>query len=202
MSKREDRKADSPEALDDARLVRAARKGDLAAFEQLVARYQRRAMAVSYRLLNNRDDAMETVQDALLNAYEKLDTLKQPKRFGSWLLRIVSNRSLNRRRSRALRRKASLDAPAGDDEDDRDGYVVPSDDPGPDEEAAAGDLKVQIQRAIDELPEMQRQALILFSIEKMPQKEVAEILGTSVQAVKWHVFTARKKLKDKLSDQL
>ncbi len=202
MSKREDRKADSPEALDDARLVRAARKGDLAAFEQLVARYQRRAMAVSYRLLNNRDDAMETVQDALLNAYEKLDTLKQPKRFGSWLLRIVSNRSLNRRRSRALRRKASLDAPTGDADDDRDGYVVPSDDPGPDEEAAAGDLKVQIERAIDELPEMQRQALILFSIEKMPQKDVAEILGTSVQAVKWHVFTARKKLKDKLSDHL
>ncbi len=59
-----------------------------------------------------------------------------------------------------------------------------------------------IGESIEELPEMQRQALVLFSIAELPQKEVASMLGCSVEAVKWHVFTARKKLKDKLKDYL
>lgn len=187
---------------DDGALVRAARKGELHAFEQLVERYQRRATAVSYRLLNNRDDAMEVTQDAFLKAYEKLGTLSKPERFGSWLLRIVSNLSLNRRRSRALRKTASLDvAPQGDEgrgEYDRPDTRIAT----PAELATAHDLQEQIDAAIEKLPEKQRMALVLFSIAKMPQNEVAEILGCSVEAVKWHVFTARKKLKEELEDYL
>jgi len=198
----EERKTADWEHADDAKCVRASRRGELAAFDTLVGRYQRRATAVAYRLLNNRDDALEITQDAFLNAYQKLDSLHDPKRFGSWLLRIVSNLSLNRRRSRALRRGASLEAWRLDEDAHADLNAPPSREPGPAQRASAKDLQTQIAAALDELPDMQRQALILFSIEKMPQKEVAEILGCSVQAVKWHVFAARKKLKDKLSDYL
>jgi RNA polymerase sigma-70 factor (ECF subfamily) len=63
-------------------------------------------------------------------------------------------------------------------------------------------MKLFLRDAIDELPETQRQALILFSIEKMPQKQVAEILQCSVEAVKWNVFMARKRLKIVLRDIL
>lgn len=187
---------------DDAELVGAVLRGQLSAFDVLVERYQRQATAVAYRLLNNRDDAMEVVQDAFLRAYEKLDSLSHPERFAGWFMRTVSNLALNRRRSRALRRGASLEelAEAGEG---RGGLVPP--DPrasSPEEVAAAGDLRRLIGEGIDELPEMQRQALVLFSIAKLPQKEVASLLGCSVEAVKWHVFTARKKLKDKLKDYL
>jgi RNA polymerase sigma-70 factor (ECF subfamily) len=186
---------------DDGELVLLARKGDLAAFDELVRRYQRRATAVAYRLLTNRDDAMEVAQETFLRAYDRLNTLAEPARFGSWLLRILSNLALNRRRARALRRTASLDVGAEDEEtlganrpDDRT--------PTPLQQAAGRDMKLFLRDAINELPEAQRQALILFSIEKMPQKQVAEILQCSVEAVKWNVFMARKRLKIILRDLL
>ena len=184
------------------RLVRAAVRGDLGAFDVLVARYQRQATAVAYRLLSNRDDAMEVTQDAFLKSFDKLKTLSKPNRFGPWLMRIVSNLALNRRRSRALRRAASLDAPL-DDAEGRGERNLP--DPrasSPMEIASSRELKEKIAAAIEELPEMQRQALVLFSIAKLPQKEVARQLGCSVQAVKWHVFTARKKLKETFKEYL
>jgi len=185
----------------DAELVRQTLRGALHAFDELVRRYQRQATAVAYGLLSNRDDAMEVVQDAFFKSYDKLGTLSKPERFGPWLLRIVSNLSLNRRRSRALRKAESLDF--GDPADGERSAARP--DPHairPEQAAGAAELKTILRREIDALPAKQRQALVLFSIEKLPQAEVAELLDCSVEAVKWHVFTARKKLKDKLKDQL
>lgn len=179
----------------DALLVLAARKGDRAAFEELVRRYQRQATAVAFRLLSNRDDAMEIVQDAFLNAFDRLASLEETGRFGPWLLRIVNNLSLNRRRSRALRKAGSLEMSAEDDE--REMTRPDTHQAAPADLVEGEETKKLLARAIAELPEMQRQALILFSIRDLPQKEVAEKLGCSVEAVKWHVFTARKKLKEK-----
>jgi RNA polymerase sigma-70 factor, ECF subfamily len=186
---------------DDARLVRQVLAGEIPAFDELVRRYQRRAMAVSYRLLNNRDDAMEVTQDAFLKAFDKLGSLSRPERFGSWLLRIVSNLSLNRRRSRALRKATSLDVAEPDETTPGDNQPDVRED-RPDEVASGSEVQVLIQRELEKLPDKQRQALVLFSVQKMPQKEVAELLGLSVEAVKWHVFSARKKLKEKFKDYL
>lgn len=185
----------------DGELVRSTRRGDLGAFEMLVGRYQRRATAVAYRLLSSREDAMDVVQDAFLRAYERLDSLSRPSRFGPWLLRIVSNLSLNFRRARALRKMSPLETPADDDAHGRVNRPDPGA-PDPSEEASASEVSEMIDDAIAELPDMQRQALVLFSIEKMPQKDIAEMLGCSVEAVKWHVFAARKKLKDRFRDYL
>ncbi len=202
MSKSTDGMVDGVEVPSDGELVRAVRRGDLAAFETLLRRYQRPAAAIAYRLLSHRDDAMEVTQDAFLKAFERLGSLSQPERFKSWFLRIVSNLALNRRRSRALRKMVSLDAGVGDDDEqarlDRPDTRTPT----PQEIATAADLQRLIAEEIDALPEMQRQALVFFCIEKMPQKQVAEILNCTVEMVKWHVFTARKKLKEKLGDYL
>jgi RNA polymerase sigma-70 factor (ECF subfamily) len=186
----------------DGELVLAARRGELGAFDELVRRYQRKATAVAFRLLNNRDDAMEVVQDAFLNAYDRLASLDEPDRFGPWLLRIVGNLALNRRRSRSLRKTVSLEGP-GQDDDDRGEMNRPDPrDQSPLEIASGRELKQLIAKAIDELPELQRQALVLFSMQNLPQKQVADMLGCSVEAVKWHVFTARRKLKERFKDYL
>jgi len=186
----------------DARCVGSALRGDLAAFDELVERYQRRATAVAYRLLNNRDDAMEVVQDAFMKAFDKLTSLSCPRRFGPWLMRIVSNLALNRRRSRALRRAASLEQIADGREGRGDLSLLDGRAESPEAAASAREVRRLIAQGIEELPDVQRQALVLFSIGKMPQKDVAEMLGCSVEAVKWHVFTARKKLKEQLKDYL
>src|SRR6266542_3273362 len=82
----------------DGQLVQHAVAGHRPAFDDLIRRYQRQCVAVSYRLLGNTNDALEVTQDAFLKAYTNLHTLEQPEAFRGWLMRIVSNLSLNYRR--------------------------------------------------------------------------------------------------------
>ncbi|MCK6457042.1 MAG: sigma-70 family RNA polymerase sigma factor [Phycisphaerae bacterium] len=192
--------ADAEEA-EVGQWVTATLSGDLRAFDRLVERFQRRAVSIAYRLLGNSHDAMDVCQEAFLRAFRSLDGLEEPKRFGAWLTRIVSNLALNYRRAR----KTNLSLVADDRGESVVGDVVPV---APDAESAPGhamisaELDSAISRAVDALPEKQRLALILFAIEGLPQKEVADILETSVEAVKWHVFQARKTLKAELADYL
>ncbi|MFQ5805763.1 MAG: RNA polymerase sigma factor [Phycisphaerae bacterium] len=183
----------------DAEFVRAARAGRRVAFDELVERYQRRAVSAAYRLLGNLHDALEVCQEAFIRAYRHLDSLEEGQRFGSWLLRIVTNLSLNFRRDRAVGgRRVSLDDCVLDDHGPRAEHL----DQRPEAELAASELRSVVQAAIAQLPEQQRTALVLFGFEQLPQKEVAAIMDCSVEAVKWHVFQARKKLREQLADYI
>jgi len=200
-------KTNSPPAMapTDGELVRAPLAGEPRAFDTLVERHQRRATAVAYRLLGNLHDALEACQEAFVRAYRSLDSLAEPERFAPWLLRIVTNLSLNFRRSRAVGgpRLSFEDCLVGDDRSpDELVSTTPGSSADPEARMAAGELADLVQQAISELPELQRLALVLFSIEQLPQKEVASIMDTSVEAVKWHVFQARKKLRERLADYL
>ena len=93
----------------DGDLVSQVLAGNRDAFDILIRKYQRQAVAVSYRLLGNSHDAMEVTQDAFLKAYSSLATLQKPAAFGGWLMRIVSNLSLNYRRGRKTRSQLPLD---------------------------------------------------------------------------------------------
>lgn len=201
----EDRRAAEPVTAgpDDSQLVRRTLDGELSAFDVLVSRYEKRAVSAAFRLLGNVHDAMEVCQDAFLKAYRSLGSLKEPSRFGPWLIRIVSNLSLNYRRSR--RSMASL--PIGDALEDasvEQGVRTESRAAGQWSVSGveSGETTEEIARAIASLPEKQRLALVLFAIEGWPQKDVAEVLGCSLEAVKWNVFQARRTLKDKLAEYL
>src|SRR5215204_1729301 len=98
-----------PSGPSDGALVEQVIGGQRAAFDDLVRRYQRQAVAVSYRLLGNSHDALEVTQDAFIKAFSSLATLQKPEAFGGWLMRIVSNLSLNYRRSRKTRSQLPLD---------------------------------------------------------------------------------------------
>jgi RNA polymerase sigma-70 factor (ECF subfamily) len=189
----------------DAELVRQARAGRRAAFDELIERYQRRAVSVAYRLLGDLHDALEVCQEAFVRAYRNLDSLEDEGRFGSWLLRIATNLSLNYRRDRAVGgRRVSLDDCILSEDGTRAQRLadVPHTDAQPGAELAASELRRAVQAAMAELPDRQRTALVLFSIEQLPQKEVASIMNCSIEAVKWHVFQARKRLKEQLADYL
>ncbi len=184
-------------------LVCRAKAQDTEAFGELVRRYQRRAVSVAYRLVGNSADASDVSQDAFVRAYRNLDQLDDPARFGPWLMRVVSNLSLNFRRSRASRPASSLDDSLLDGVDFRKpGGGLRLAASGADEDSQAKELDGALSIALEQLPDQQRVALILFSVEGVPQKEVAEILECSVELVKWNVFQARKKLKELLADVL
>lgn len=191
----------------DEALVRSAIDGDRSAFDSLVRRYQNAAVSVSYRLLGNRADAVEIVQDAFLKAYRSLSSLERPGAFGGWLMRIVSNLSLNRRRGRHLRKGTSLEDDEGNPIDaagatTTTGESLQSGSLDPERAAIGKELGAQLEKALAQLPDKQRLAILMFTIQELPQKQVAEALECSVEAVKWHVFQGRKKLKELLKDHL
>ncbi|MCB9851589.1 MAG: sigma-70 family RNA polymerase sigma factor [Phycisphaerales bacterium] len=190
--------ARAQERQQDAADVAATLDGRLDAFDKLIERYQRRAVSVSYRLLGNIQDAQDVCQRAFVKSFRSLSTLKDQELFGSWLMRIVSNLSLNHRRDR--KPHLSLATSEGD-------TGVPeaiasagrSDGDSPSSAMETSEAETAIREAMDSLPEKQRMALVLFAIEKMPQKDVAEIMECSVEMVKWNVFQARKSLKQALA---
>ena len=193
--------------VDDATLgpadsvwVGQALAGDRTAFDRLIKRYQRQAAAVAFRLLGNTQDSLEVTQDAFLKAYTSLASLQKADAFGGWLMRIVSNLSLNYRRSRKVRSQLPLDDLLSSGGESGSDFGVT-------DSAATGDpvraiesreLGVRLNEALKLLPEKQRLAIVMFTIEELPQKQVAETLGCSVEAVKWHVFQGRKKLRELL----
>ena len=190
----------------DGQLVQHVLGGEKKAFDELIGRYQRQAVAVSYRLLGNSHDALEVTQDAFIKAYTRLDSLEKPEAFGGWLMRIVSNLSLNYRRGRKSRSQLPLDdvlGPTDSPQGDASGgseWMARSGDPLKTLESQ--EMGKRLQEALNLLPEKQRLAITMFTIEQLPQKQVAEALNCSVEAVKWHVFQGRKKLKEMLKEHL
>lgn len=194
-----------PADLADAALVVSAAAGRPASFDQLIERHQKKAVSIAYRLLGDLNDALEVCQEAFLRAYRNLATLEDPARFRPWLLRIVTNLALNFRRDRAVGGpKRSLDEFVREPGQTIADGLADNDasDERPGAGLAAEELRGALAAALDELPDKQRAALVLFSLEQLPQKEVAEMMGCSVEAVKWHVFQARRKLRARLADFL
>src|SRR3954469_17965390 len=155
----------------DGQLVSRVLAGDRKAFDELIGRYQRQAVAVSYRLLGNTNDALEGSQDAFLKAFTSLDTLQKPEAFGGWLMRIVSNLSLNYRRSRKVRSQLPLDDLLGEGQQNPESgagrgseWMARSDDPLHSLESR--EMGGRLQQALQQLPEKQRMAIIMFTIEQ------------------------------------
>jgi RNA polymerase sigma-70 factor (ECF subfamily) len=184
----------APTQPTDGVLVGQALAGQKSAFNELIRRYQRRATAVAYRFLGNLQDALEITQEAFLKAFTNLTTLQKAEAFGPWLMRIVSNLSLNFRRSRKSHGTLPLD-----DLLPSTGAVHHAD---PCRLMQSAEIGSQVEQALAQLPERQRAVINLFALEQIPQKQVAQTVGCSVEAVKWHVFDGRRKLKEILKDCL
>src|SRR3954465_15648582 len=141
----------------DGQLVVRTNEGDRKAFDQLIARYQRQAVAVSYRLLGNTQDALEVTQDAFLKGFTSLSTLQKPEACGGWLMRIVSNLSLNYRRARKVRSQLPLDDLLGkataEQADVGGGSEWMARDIGPLHRMESGELGAKLQEALNQLPE-------------------------------------------------
>ena len=163
---------------EDARLVKAAQSGEREAFDRLVERYQRQAVAVALRFVSNVDDALEVAQEVFVRAYQALGQLQDPTRFGPWLMRIVTNQALNFRRQRSRHVALSLTESSGQDDDggaDLEDQLA-GHEPTAQEQITGHELAEEMQKALAELPENLRQTLLLFTVDNLPQKEIAEIL--------------------------
>ncbi len=166
-------------------LVARALAGDQEALGLLVARYTGSVRRVTRAILGDADDA---AQDGLLLALVKLDQHDRTRPFGPWLLRIVANAAIDRRRRRRVRQAVALD----------DNLAAGS--PLPDAEAERRALGERLRTALSELPERYRTALVLFDVEGYSHAEIAEILGVAPGTVRSAVFHARRRRRQRLGD--
>ena len=174
------------------RLVEAAKAGDRDAFDELVRFYQRRAMELAVKLLGNVTEAAEVVQAGFVKAYLNIGKLKKPERFGVWLLRIITNQAISKRRSA----KRALDKIQITDSYESSKTALPL------ENSITEELKKAIYHAMLKLSKKEAKAISLCGLEGLAYKEVAQIMRCSVPAVRWHVFQARQKLKKLLKEYL
>lgn len=173
----------------DADLVLRARRGDAAAFEELVRRHMRKAYLTALAQLGDVAAAEDVTQDALITALEQLDECREPDRFAAWLVRIARNRAHNYRRRERVRQALPLDAAAP---------VRSRDDPARD--AARGELRGRLLEAFETLTETQREAVYLFDVEGLRHAEIAALLGLKEGNVRYHVFQGRRALREQLGD--
>jgi RNA polymerase sigma-70 factor (ECF subfamily) len=186
----------------DETLAVCAARGNAAAFEALVTRYQTRVFGLAHRLTGNESDAADVLQDAFLQAYRHLSTFRHESRFGTWLYRIATNAALMQRRTRTRRPTEPLDA-----------FLPAFDDAGlhratPEELTVTNRVEELIDRqsladkaraAIDRLPEANRVAFVLRDLEDLSTAEVAEVLGIEPAAVRQRVHRARLLLRGYLN---
>ncbi len=178
----------------DWELLRRAGEGDPAAFDPLVARHERRLLALCERLLGDREEARDAAQEVFLKAFRAAGRARPEGQLFTWLYRIGVNHCLNRLRRRRLVRFLSLTGRGEGAEGDEPVFDPPSEAPGPAEELAARQRWAATRRAISALPENQRVVLVLAKFEGMPQREIARLLGISEGAVESRLVRAMRRL--------
>src|SRR5436190_13723489 len=163
----------------DEELVAAFQSGDIAAFDVLVQRWDRRIQGVIFRLVGHHDEARDLSQEAFLKAYRALGTFKSESRFSSWLYQIAINATRDRLRRRRRRPDVSLeDMEEGAPESLRDGR------PSALDLIESSDLSRLVARAMAALPDEQREVVILKEYQGLTFPEIAEALDVPLSPVK------------------
>jgi RNA polymerase sigma factor (sigma-70 family) len=176
--------------LEEAELVDRARHGDVAAYEELVRRYQDLAMRTAY-VITGGADAPDAVQEAFVKAYYSLSRFRPDRQFRPWLLRIVANEAINRRRS--ARRHANLALRAA--EGRLPGDAVPS----PEGAALAQGEQEELLQAVNELRTEDRLVIAYRFWLDLSEAEMAEALGCARGTVKSRLSRALARLRKRLS---
>lgn len=172
---------------DESALIERVRRGDAAAFDALARRYLRRAYAVAYRILGHREDAEDLVQEAFMAALDRIETFEAGRPFGPWFFRILTNRGLNARKARAIRRTDEVPDTAAD----RGG--------SPHADAERAEVRERLHAALDAMPERQRVVVQLIEVEGMTAAEVAAMLDIAPGTVRWYLHEARATLRTVLA---
>lgn len=180
----------TPEGAPDQECVARVLAGDREVFAVLVQRHQ----AILYRhalgMLGSPDAAADVTQDCLIRAYTRLASCNDPARFGAWAFRILRNACLDYLKDR---RRATV--PIDDD------ALLGSPEGGPEVSLEQAEVRQTVFRALDTLPEAQREAFLLKHVEDLSYEEMTERLGASISALKMRVKRAREALQERLAPQ-
>jgi RNA polymerase sigma-70 factor (ECF subfamily) len=186
-------------AAQDLVWMQRVKEGDTDAFRQLIEAHQYRIIGTVTKMLGDDSDAEDIAQQVFIRVWKSAGRYEPTAKFTTWLFKITRNLVFNELRRRKRHPVQSLDRVS---DDDRPLQVVDRGSKAPDTSLLDEEMQAAIQKAIDELPETQRMAIILRRYDDIAYEEIGEILDLSVPAVKSVLFRARTELREKLKHYL
>ncbi|HUU43998.1 MAG TPA: RNA polymerase sigma factor [Planctomycetota bacterium] len=186
-------------SLSDEELVSRVVKGEKDPFRELFDRYRTRAYRVAYRFLGTHDDAMDAVQESFIKAYRSMSGFEGRSQFRTWLMRIVTNTCLDRRRGRSAHSAAPLsdeivETTAIESQPHRRRET-------PMEGMEYAELRDALHKALEHLSDAHRTAFVLHTEEGLTYREIAETLDINEGTVMSRIYHARKNLQKILSNE-
>ena len=182
----------------DLELLARWRSGDDAAFEQLVRRHQKKVFRLLLRMMGNREEAEDVAQETFLSLHRHGRRFRGEARFSTFVYRVASNAALNRRRTlgrnRARLKKLAVRQAGGDD--------LPVAPRNPEDAASGADLSAHVREALDTLKPSLRLPVVLYDMEGLAYREIAEVLGVAEGTVKSRIHRARQALRAELEGVL
>ncbi len=187
-------------AQDGYNLIEMAAKGDRSAFETLVKKYDRKVISLALKYTRSEEDAKDIYQEVFLRVWKSLPGFGFKSEFSTWLFRIATNVCLSYiERAKKHRSEDVLESTAFDDEDDaRPALQIESTDPGPLDNLGNSEIKMEIKKAVDELPAKQKLVFTMKYYEDYKIREISELTGLNEGTVKRYLFEATLKLKNAL----
>lgn len=183
-------------ALTDEELIEKIKDGRIDLFEVIVSRYQRKLINYIYRMISNVDSAMELSQEVFIKVFNSLDKYNPSYKFTTWIHRIASNATID------WMRKKKIDAYSIDNNDHDDAppmsQQLPSSELGPLEKLEMRQLQSRIENAIDELPFIYKQLIVLRHLNELSYEQIADTVDLPLGTVKNRIFRGREMLKAKL----
>jgi RNA polymerase sigma-70 factor, ECF subfamily len=179
--------------FNEAEAIEKAKLGDADAFQALYERHKRRVYSLCLRMTANTAEAEDLAQEAFLQLYRKIATFRGESAFSTWLHRLSVNVVLMHLRKKGLPVVSLEETTQGGEEDS------PKKDFGAEDLALAGSIdRLQLQRAVDDLPPGYRSIFVLHDVEGYEHNEIAQIVGCSIGNSKSQLHKARMKLRDLL----
>ncbi len=182
-------------------MIAAVLAGEIQLYHDLVRPYERSVYVMALSYMKNREEAEDVAQEAFLRAFRKLASFRAESKFSTWLISITINEARTRLRRQALVRMEPLDQLPDEDKGIspallRDWREIPS------EAVERDEVRVMIQRAVEQLPEIYRQVFLLRDVEELTINETAEALNISIPSIKVRLHRARMMLQKQLAPQL
>jgi RNA polymerase sigma factor (sigma-70 family) len=190
-----------PDQREDQLLVKLAQGEDLAAYDELVRRYQERIYATIYHMTSNHEDANDLAQEAFIKAFRALKTFKGDSSFFTWVYRIAVNKTINFLKQRKNRGQMSLNDLDFNAEHDPDLVDLISE-KTPRRDLNLAELQTKLNEGMQKLSEVHRLVVTLHDVQGLSHEEISKIIDCNTGTVRSRLFYARQQLQAYLSDYL
>src|SRR5882672_4336299 len=193
--------AEAPAPIEEELLVHRARQGDLAAYDQLVKRYQERIYATLYHMTSNHEDANDLAQEAFIKGFHALKSFKGGSSFYTWVYRIAVNKTINFLKQRKNKAHMSLGDLYSHAQHDP-ALVVVITEKTPRRDINLAELQQKLNEPMQKLSEPHRLVVALHDVQGMSHEEIAKIMDCNIGTVRSRLFYARQQMQGYLSDYL